>query len=197
MLVSVTSLPVHTEPDELYFAMQLLPQWRRDRVGKMRSLAARDQSIQAFMLLTEALDVRFGIHHVPEFAYGPHGKPFLAEYPEAHFNISHCPKAAVCVVADTEVGIDVESASRKLKPGVMERYYSDGEAEQVMRSENPDLEFTKLWTQKEAVAKCTGEGISDKTKYCLLPLNMHGLELETTVDKDRGVVYSVCWKKAN
>ena len=41
-------------------------------------------------------------------SYGQHGKPYLRNHPEIHFNISHCEGLAVCVFSDTETGVDVE-----------------------------------------------------------------------------------------
>ena len=35
-------------------------------------------------------------------SYGQHGKPYLRNHPEIHFNISHCEGLAVCVFSDTE-----------------------------------------------------------------------------------------------
>ncbi len=54
-------------------------------------------------------------------SYGQHGKPYLRNHPEIHFNISHCEGLAVCVFSDTETGVDVERIRE-----VKEKSYSEG-----------------------------------------------------------------------
>ena len=41
-------------------------------------------------------------------ATGEHGKPFLTLQPKIHYNITHSGKYVMCIIADQEVGIDVQ-----------------------------------------------------------------------------------------
>ncbi len=57
-------------------------------------------------------------------SYGQHGKPYLRNHPEIHFNISHCEGLAVCVFSDTETGVDVERI-REVKKKLFRRYLTE------------------------------------------------------------------------
>ena len=60
-------------------------------------------------LLETALKKEYGINLYNEpRAEGEHGKPFLSYRPSLHYNISHSGKYVVCILADQEVGIDVQ-----------------------------------------------------------------------------------------
>ena len=41
-----------------------------------------------------------------------------------------------------------------------ERIFGTDETLRIMSSENPEFEFTRFWTEKEAILKLTGEGVS-------------------------------------
>ena len=61
-------------------------------------------------------------------SYGQHGKPYLRNHPEIHFNISHCEGLAVCVFSDTETGVDVERI-REVKEKVIPKVFDRAEQE--------------------------------------------------------------------
>lgn len=92
--------------------MQSLLQWRREKVLAMKNDDVRRESVLAFALLMTALRQECQIEEEVEFVYNEHGKPQLARHADIHFNISHCREAVACVIADREVGIDVESRGR-------------------------------------------------------------------------------------
>lgn len=104
----------------------------------------------------------FKMFHIPlskqHIVYGPYGKPYLRDYPNVHFNISHSGIYVACAVADRPVGIDIQMIS-EYRPDVADRVCSKAELAEIAVSDNPAAEFTKLWTRKEAYAKWAGEGI--------------------------------------
>ena len=94
-------------------------------------------------------------------ARGRMGKPFLAERPDIHFNLSHSNGIAACIVSEHECGIDCEEV-REYRPAVVKRAFS--ESERIMIEEAPpeerDLLFFRLWTLKESYVKAIGIGVS-------------------------------------
>ena len=175
-------------PGELEAALAALPQWRRDKALRFRHAQGRKECAFAYLLLCRALRQVYGIDEQPRFQVGEHGKPTLVGHPGVHFNLSHCRKAIACVVADQPVGVDVEQLGRYNEP-LARRVLCQPELEAVLRAPDPQLPFTRLWTQKEAVVKLTGRGIDDDLPNLLAKYN--NVSLHTDEHLDQGFVVTV------
>lgn len=121
------------------------------------SLKRPEQHKIAYALLGEVLKKQFGITSFT-VEKNEKGKPFLAEFPDVHFNISHCGGLAVCGVSQKEIGVDAELI-RRYNGRAMKKIFSAEEQSVIAVSENPDTDFFKIWTLKESLCKFTGEGI--------------------------------------
>lgn len=95
---------------------------------------------------------------LPEIAYTKLGKPYFLGS-DLHFSISHTPRHAFCVVSDKPVGIDAEEADRQIRPELAGKILSPTELEQFSKADDPRLALLKFWVLKEAMGKCTGEGL--------------------------------------
>ena len=93
----------------------------------------------------------------------PEGKkPFLPDYPEVHFNISHSGVWAVCAIGDVELGIDIEEIKDKeLKPPLIKRVLTENEQRylEMLPDTQRAAAFYRFWTMKEAYSKCIGRGL--------------------------------------
>ena len=179
---------------DLQAALPLLSEQRRQQALKFKYELGRKTCAAAYLLLCEGLRKEYSITEKPLFEYGEHGKPSLVftthhsplTTHHIHFNLSHCREAAICVIAQQPVGIDIESI-REYKDSLARYTMNDEELQRIASAERPDVEFTRLWTLKEAVLKCRGTGINNDIKNVLT-----GWEnMETTVNLERGYVYSV------
>lgn len=193
LFTTFASVMVYVNSDiqqfDLSAALHLLSPQRRAYVAQFRLERDRKLSAMAYLLLCRALREEYDIRQLPQFEFGPHGKPFMPQYPDIHFNISHCKDAVACVVCQSPVGIDVESVSEYdeiLLHGTM----NANEQQQILLSTRPDVEFMRLWTQKEAVLKYKGLGLVDDMHSVLCDAS---LSLATTVADDLRFVYSVCY----
>lgn len=155
-----------------------LPAWRRDIVLRFTHELGRRQSLLAYQLLCRGLKKDFGIEDMPRFAYGEHGKPFLADYPTLHFNLSHCKGAVACAISTKPVGVDIETY-RPIKESIINYAMSEAEARRIRQAACPERAFTILWTQKEALVKLTGEGLNRELP-ALLEGNTHRLSTLVT-----------------
>lgn|GEM_PF-769481 len=75
------------------------------------------------------------------------------------FNVSHCDGAVVLVLADGEVGVDVENV--RAVDEDLKRYVSTDEEYDIVKS---DKDFFCIWTAKESLAKADGEGLDGRVK---------------------------------
>ena len=140
-----------------------LPQWRREQALAFKHQQGRKECALAYILLRHALREEFGIDEDVEFEYSEHGKPSLRGRSDIYFNMSHCRQAVACIVGTTPVGIDVECKGR-YKEQLARHVMNEEELSQIASSTDRDTVFTRLWTQKEAILKLTGEGVSSDMK---------------------------------
>ena len=183
----------HLEDLDLGLALAQLSEQRREQALRFSHDAGRRTCAAAYLLLCEALRREYGIADKPLFSYGEHGKPALADHPDIHFNLSHCRLAAICAVSDRPVGVDVETV-RSFSQSLLQYSMNDEEQARILGASRPDLEFTKLWTMKEAAVKLTGTGLTHDVKSILD--NLDGAQLQTAVSTDGSYVYSVCQQPA-
>lgn len=151
---------MHTYTDALYHQHFLqLPPWRQEKVLRIKDRDKRKESTLSFILLQNALKNGFGIENFT-FEYNEKGKPYLADR-VAFLSMSHSREAVAAAVSRHEIGLDVECI-RHPKEAVLNRMFTDAEKNCIRTSKEPDLAFTRLWTEKEAKAKLFGKGIWEK-----------------------------------
>lgn len=95
------------------------------------------------------------------FGTSEFGKPYLLQYPDLHFNLSHSGDWVVCSVSSLPVGIDVEE-KRPVELEIARRFFSRCEYEELMQIAAADRidHFYNLWTVKESYVKMNGLGLS-------------------------------------
>lgn len=88
------------------------------------------------------------------------GKPFCKNINAPYFNVSHSGDwVALSVSREAEVGVDVEF-SRAVSDELVRKVSSNQQFIRYQCSPSPSVFFLTLWTQKEAVSKACGFGIS-------------------------------------
>ena len=171
---------------DLEVALEEISEQRREQALKFKYEQGQRLCVLAYLLLKQALRERYGITENPVFEYNEHGKPSIVGHPEIFFNLSHCKEAAICVVSDQPVGVDVEGI-REYKESLVNYTMNDEEIAQIKSAENPASTFIRLWTMKEATTKLIGTGISNDMKTVLDTTKYR----YTTVDRQR-YIYTVC-----
>jgi 4'-phosphopantetheinyl transferase len=167
-------------------ALPLLSEQRREQVLRFKHELGRKTCAAAYLLLCEGLRREYGIKLPPVFEYSEHGKPSIVGRPDIHFNMSHCREAALCVLSDHPVGVDIESV-REYKDTLAHYTMNDDELQLIASSPHPDVAFIRLWTMKEAKLKLSGHGIGNDMKHVL-----DGTEhFHTVINEEKGYVYSV------
>lgn len=96
------------------------------------------------------------------FSFGQYDKPYLANH-RLEFNVSHsADQAAYAFTLDHPIGIDIEEKTHRPYADLAERFFTDHEfqAWALLPTEKQTASFFHLWTQKEAVLKALGTGLS-------------------------------------
>ena len=181
-------LSEHIYDFNLDAALQIIPEQRRDYALKYQREIDRRLSVKAYLLLCEGLRKLYGIQEMPQFSYTTSGKPMLTQYPEIHFNLSHCDEAILCAIDTQPIGVDIESIKAYDKE-LAQYTMNQKELTIIERSARPDIEFTRFWTMKEAVLKWSGTGITNHIQEILSECRGN---LTTIVSPNRKYVYSIC-----
>lgn len=134
---------------------------RRQKAIRYKNVNDKKLSIVAYLLLKYAMKAEFGIIDEFEFAYGDKGKPYFKDYPNIFFNFSHCKCGVACVLAEYEVGIDIQDII-PFDWNLAKRVCCNEEIEELLLSKDKKRGFCKIWTSKEAYFKMLGKGITMK-----------------------------------
>lgn len=158
--------------------VNILHQERAEKLSAYKMPADRIRGLGAGLLLEKGLEDYLGTglpkdengRCIIRYGYGSQGKPYLKDYPEAYFNLSHSGKLAVLAVSHEEVGIDVQEF-RGLNEKISKRFYHAEEVksmEEVSDTSKREILFYKIWSGKEAYIKYTGKGIRQELSdfYC-------------------------------
>ncbi len=188
----MVSLNTHPEDLDIRQALNQVGPQRREAALRYVRESDRKLSLAVFLLLMEALEKEYGITEPPVFAFEPHGKPYLRDYPHIHFNLSHCSRAALCVVGERPVGCDIETVGRALDMDLCDHCCSPAEREAILASPRPEEAFCTLWTRKEAFLKWSGDGLNDRLPDLLSSPEALAAHFDSVVSPDGSFVYTIC-----
>lgn len=100
---------------------------------------------------------------------GEFGKPYLPEFSDIHFNISHSGDYVVCAFFDSPIGVDIQTILTYSEK-IAKRVLSCEKIKKIEESQNPDLAFTTCWAEKEALLKMVGCGFSGEVNEAELDI---------------------------
>lgn len=154
------------------------------------SVPHKEQHRAAHGLLADMLKRLYGIDYTEDMiTKGKYGKPYLADYPDIFFNLSHSEGITACIVDRSECGVDCERV-REYRPNVMKRAFSEAEraAVEAAPESERNLIFFILWTLKEAYIKAIGMGLSfplEKAEFSIvdgeISSSIEGYEFRTEI----------------
>lgn len=171
--------------EEIQRLLPLVSEERREEALCYKHLFGQFACLKSYVMLREMLE-RQGLTHPFHFGYNEHGKPFLRDHPDVHFNLSHCKNGIAVVVSDQPIGIDIESY-REASDSLLRYTMNEEERRIIQESGDPIRTFTEYWTKKEAVFKLRGTGITHDLHELLL-----GDEHVTTfVNNEKRYAYSI------
>ena len=159
--------------DFVEWSMGVLPEWRKEQMLRIKHLRGRVQCAVAWLLVHHC-QMREGGSSRPEVArndkwrYNEHGKPYFEGRDDLFFSISHCRSAVAVAIDDEEVGVDIEEVGR-YREQLVNYVLNEEEKEEMDKKDKMDKKemFIEIWTQKEAVFKLLGTGITHEIKDIL------------------------------
>lgn len=164
------------------FLLEYVEPYKRDIIRRHPKKDEAERMLVGDILVKYVLKTKYSIPMSNlNIQLGEFGKPYLPEFPDIHFNISHSGNYVVCAFSDSPVGIDVQTIL-SYKEKIAKRILSYEKVREIEESQNPDLLFTTCWSEKEALLKKVGCGFSGE-------VNETDLEFKRkTVVTDRYVI---------
>ncbi len=138
-----------------------LPTDRKIKAEKIKSTLTKEISILAYYVVKYAVQKEKGINNF-EITLSEKGKP-LIEGNHFYFNLSHTKNLIICAVDDKPIGVDIEEI-RDYNQKTADRVCSEKELELLSVAADDEVRaelFCKMWVQKEAYSKMTGNGFSE------------------------------------
>ena len=141
---------------EVQRMLPLVSAQRREQALKYKHTFGQFCCLKSWLMLFDFVEM--SRYRDLEWKYNEHGKPYIANGP--YFSISHCKEGIAVAIDDAPIGIDIE-AIRHANEDLIERTMNEEEKRLIANSQQPiaDREFTRFWTQKEAIVKAEGTGI--------------------------------------
>ncbi len=93
-----------------------------------------------------------------------HGKPYVKEFPDVHFSVSHDGGVWACAVSGCEVGLDLQKTCDRDTTRIAERFFHPTEIAWLAEQDSPE-EFFRIWAKKESYVKYTGTGLAEGLRH--------------------------------
>ena len=170
---NILSCMLHPEDCSGLIAPSRLAQIKRFRPDDQRRSLCGDLLIRKAFLehaRAPALPLQYDVSE--------NGKPFLSNFPDFHFNVSHSGNWVLCATGTLPMGIDIQQ-ERPIKSALLRRALSS--QEQLFLKTVPTAKqlstFFDMWCLKEAYCKATGLGLR-------IPLPSFTVTLQPTTVSD-------------
>lgn len=141
---------------DLEKAYPLLPDDRKEKVDNFIFDKDKKLGSGVYLLLKKLLEEE-GIED-PIIKTEKDGKPYISNYENIHFNMSHAGRMVACAISDKEIGIDIEKIDPLIDMKIAQTFFYNSEYENIKKSDNRVDEFFKYWVLKESYMKYTGLG---------------------------------------
>ena len=171
---------------EVQRMLPLVSEQRREQALKYKHTFGQYCCLKSWLMLMNELGNE-RMSELGEWKYNEHGKPYWEDGP--YFSISHCKEGIAVAIGDQPVGIDIETI-RNADAELIARTMNELESERVR--ELGDREFTRLWTQKEAVVKAQGVGIQSFEQLQHIMSKSRDIEISTF--EAEKYIYSIAHK---
>ncbi|MFK0189877.1 4'-phosphopantetheinyl transferase family protein [Kitasatospora sp. NPDC090308] len=157
MLATTAEVLARPDADE-----RLLTAFERERLGRFRRPADRDDYLAAHLLVrycaaaqlgTEPAAIAFG-QRCPGCGSTEHGRPHLTDRPDTHLSLSHTSGIIAAAAGPVPIGVDVEHlGARGTDPATLRHVLTAAESALVRSRPDPTGAFLRLWVRKEALIK--------------------------------------------
>ena len=145
-------LPIDETINQVTFN-QLLPfvsREKQEQVIQFRFDIDKKLSLYSELLVRTIACQKLGVSNLEIILdKNAHGKPFIKDWSNFHFNISHTRNAVAVAVSDAVVGVDIEKVGNA-NLQIANRFFTTDEQEYISKVSNKEnKQFYEVWTKKK------------------------------------------------
>ena len=147
---------------------------KKERMKRLLNSCDVNRTLIGDLLIRSLICQKYKINNEEiRFKYNEYGKPFVENFSDFHFNLSHSGEWVVCTTANFNVGIDIEKISEIEALKLANEFFSEEEFYDIsnINSDEQINYFYDLWTLKESYIKTIGKGL-------YIPLNSFSIKKE-------------------
>ncbi|WP_369812831.1 4'-phosphopantetheinyl transferase family protein [Bacillus thuringiensis] len=148
---------------------------KKERMKRLLNSCDINRTLIGDLLIRSLICQKYKINNEEiRFIYNEYGKPFVENFSDFHFNLSHSGEWVVCTTANFNVGIDIEKISEIEALKLANEFFSEEEFYDIsnINSDEQINYFYDLWTLKESYIKTIGKGL-------YIPLNSFSIKKES------------------
>jgi len=148
---------------------------KKERMKRLLNSCDVNRTLIGDLLIRSLICQKYKINNEEiRFKYNEYGKPFVENFSDFHFNLSHSGEWVVCTTANFNVGIDIEKISEIEALKLANEFFSEEEFYDIsnINSDEQINCFFDLWTLKESYIKTIGKGL-------YTPLNSFSIKKES------------------
>lgn len=138
---------------------------RRNQILHTKNREVQVCSLATGVLLHDCVCKKLGVDAESKEAfrigYESGGKPYLLDYPDIYFNLSHSGDYVCCVIADEPIGVDIQKHI-DYREQIAQRFFTDLDLEylSLVTEEAKQETFFRIWCRKESYGKLIGQGLA-------------------------------------
>lgn len=150
--------------DDFGFCLNLVEERRREKILKLSGREEQARSLAAGSILHYALcrELKLSPDTTGAFSIGyeEDGKPFLTEYGDMYFNLSHSGEYVCCAAGDEPVGVDIQKHT-PVREKLAHRFFTKEDNRKLALCSDKERRnlFFRMWSIKESYVKLLGKGM--------------------------------------
>ncbi|PSM56691.1 4-phosphopantetheinyl transferase [Clostridium diolis] len=147
---------------------------RKNRICKLKNNRDKNRILISELLTRKIIYKKLKLNNDQiYFDKNQFGKPFLKDYENFYFNISHSGKWIICATDCKTIGIDIEKIRSINYKELAKNYFTNEECRFILETSanNQIRNFYRMWTLKESYIKAEGRGLSIPLKSFSIDIN--------------------------
>lgn len=197
-----------SEKRDSYGLSKYISEEKRIKINRFKSDADYNRSLYAEIIIRRFFIERFCLKNSKiNMRYDNLGKPYVQNFPDIHFSISHSGNYIAVAFASEFIGIDIEKLKDFDYKGIANRYFEGFEKDYIFEIGDKNISlkrFYEIWTVKESYTKFRGVGLtkglnhfnienfSNKNTFCIKDKNSNEKYLAKSYEMDKNHIFSIC-----